>query len=127
MTPLHLHSRNLIGGTLIEVTGELDATNTDQLSAYIEHEHPQPELPLVLDLAELTFIDSSGLHLLIEQHHREDEHGAGLHLASPHRRIARILWLTGVGQMLHTYATLGQAVKAADLIDPRGGDPLPLT
>ncbi|MFI6900549.1 STAS domain-containing protein [Nonomuraea sp. NPDC050394] len=118
MTPLHLNSRALIGGTLIAVAGELDATNTDHLAAYIEAEHPRPELPLVLELSELTFMDSSGLHLLIAQHHRHTAHGAGLHLAAPHERVTRILEITGVCRLLHAYATLGQAVVAADLIDP---------
>ncbi|MFI6299456.1 STAS domain-containing protein [Nonomuraea sp. NPDC050790] len=123
MTPLHLTSRHLVGGTLIEVTGELDATNTADLSTYLEREHPQPGLPLVLDLTHLTFLDSGGLRLLIDLHQREDQHGAGLHLAAPHRRVTRILWLTGVCQMLHIHATLGQAVTAADLIDPEAVSP----
>ncbi|MFI6393186.1 STAS domain-containing protein [Nonomuraea sp. NPDC050540] len=118
MTPLHLTSRALIGGTLIEVAGELDIVTAAQLTAFIEREHPRPELPLVLELSALTFMDSSGLHLLIEQHHRQSVHGAGLHLAAPHERVTRALEITGVCRLLRTHATLGQAITAADLIDP---------
>ncbi|MFI6538634.1 STAS domain-containing protein [Nonomuraea sp. NPDC050547] len=101
MTPLHLTSRALIGGTLIEVAGELDIVTAAQLTAFIEREHPRPELPLVLELSALTFMDSSGLHL-----------------AAPHERVTRALEITGVCRLLRTHATLGQAITAADLIDP---------
>ncbi|MFI6290484.1 STAS domain-containing protein [Nonomuraea sp. NPDC050790] len=123
MTLLHLTSRHLVGGTLIEVTGELDAATAAQLSTYIEHEHPKSELPLVLNLAELTFMDSAGVHLLIDLHHRQAGHGAALHLAAPHERVIRVLDITHVSRLLHIHATLGQAVTAADLIDPEAVSP----
>jgi anti-anti-sigma factor len=118
VTPLGLSGRALIVGTLIEVVGEVDAATVAQLSAYIEREHPDAGLPLVLDLSGVSFMDSSGLHVLVQQHHRQEEHGSGLHLAAPHERVRRILEITGVGQVLHTHATLDQALLAADLIDP---------
>jgi len=115
---LRLSGRALIVGTLIEVVGEVDAATVAQLSAYIEREHPDAGLPLVLDLSGVSFMDSSGLHVLVQQHQRQEEHGAGLYLAAPHARVRRILELTGVDQVLHTHATLDQALLAADLIDP---------
>ncbi|MEV4573777.1 STAS domain-containing protein [Nonomuraea jabiensis] len=115
---LNLSSRAVICGTLIEVGGEVDAATVAQLAAYIEREHPDAGLPLVLDLSGVSFMDSSGLHLLIQQHQRQEEHGTGLHLAAPHERVRRLLELTGVGQLLHTHSTLDQALLAADLIDP---------
>ncbi|MFI6739107.1 STAS domain-containing protein [Nonomuraea sp. NPDC050451] len=118
VTPLRLTSRALIGGTLVEVAGEVDAATAAQLTAYIEREHPDAGLPLVLDLSGVSFMDSSGLHVLVQQCHRHDEHGTGLYLAAPHERVKRILELTGVDQILHTYAVLDQALLAADVIDP---------
>ncbi|MFG6191701.1 STAS domain-containing protein [Nonomuraea sp. JJY05] len=118
VTPLRLTSRALIGGTLIEVVGEVDAATADQLTACIERDHPDAGLPLVLDLSGVSFMDSSGLHVLVQQFHRLDERGAGLYLAAPHERVRRILQLTGVDQLLHTYPVLDQALLAADVIDP---------
>ncbi|MFI7226348.1 STAS domain-containing protein [Nonomuraea angiospora] len=118
MTPLHLSGRALIGGTLIEVAGEVDAATAPQLTAHIEREHPDAGLALVLDLSGVSFMDSSGLHLLVEQHNRQAEHGSGLHVAAPHERVRRLLEITGVDQVLHTHSTLDQALLAADLIDP---------
>ncbi|MFI6737758.1 STAS domain-containing protein [Nonomuraea sp. NPDC050451] len=118
VTPLRLTSRALIGGTLIEVAGEVDAATAANLTACIERGHPDAGLPLVLDMSGVSFMDSSGLHVLVQQYHRQDEHGTGLYLAAPHERVRRILKLTGVDQILHTYSALDQALLAADVIDP---------
>ncbi|MFI9552749.1 STAS domain-containing protein [Nonomuraea endophytica] len=118
MTTLLLTCENLDGSTLVGVAGELDTTTTGRLSAYLEDQHSDSTLPLVLNLAALTFMDSSGLHLLINLHHHQKEHGGGLHLAAPHERIIRVLEITGTDRLLRTYASLQQALTAARLTDP---------
>lgn len=115
MTALLLTSRNLDRGTLVGVAGELDATTTGQLDTYLEDRHPDGSLPLVLDLAALTFMDSSGLRLLINLHHRQDTHGGRLYLAAPHERVVRVLEITGTDRLLHTHPMLGMAMTAARL------------
>ncbi|WP_157254406.1 STAS domain-containing protein [Nonomuraea typhae] len=116
MTPLHLTRRALPGGTLIGVAGELDITNATALCTYIAQAHPDAARPLVLDLAAVTFMDSTGLHLLIDLHHHEDQRGGSLHLAAPHQRVMRVLQITGTDQLLHTYRSLEDALAAAHLI-----------
>ncbi|WP_312882669.1 STAS domain-containing protein [Streptosporangium album] len=49
------------------MAGELDATNTAALACYVTTVHLDAARPLVLDLTALTFIDSSGLRVLLEQ------------------------------------------------------------
>ncbi|MFI6316195.1 STAS domain-containing protein [Nonomuraea sp. NPDC050556] len=118
VSPLWVTCRPLPGGILMTVSGELDASNAGDLAAYIQREHRRPELPLVLELAGVSFMDSSGLYVLIEQNHRADSHGTKLHLAAPHERVVRVLEITGALQVLNTYDTLDEAMAAADLIDP---------
>ncbi|WP_157244946.1 STAS domain-containing protein [Nonomuraea typhae] len=115
MIPLHLTRPPIDGGTLIGVTGELDCATIGDLAAYITQAHPDAARPLILDLAALTFLDSTGLHLLLDLHHYEDRHGGSLHLATPHERVTRVLRITGTDRLLHTYPTLEQALTAARL------------
>ncbi|MFI6299274.1 STAS domain-containing protein [Nonomuraea sp. NPDC050790] len=115
MNALLLTYRNLEGIALVGVAGELDATNAHQLATYIRGQHPDSALPLVLDLAALTFMDSSGLHLLVDLHHREEEHGGRLHLAAPHERVMRLLRITGTDLVLRIHSSLRTAVSAARL------------
>ncbi|WP_157254441.1 STAS domain-containing protein [Nonomuraea typhae] len=122
MTALHLIRRPLDGGTLIGVAGELDCTNAAELEAYIIGEHPDAALPLVLHLSAVTFMDSSGLHLLIDLHHRTEAGGGSLHLAAPHERVSRVLQITGTDRLLHTHPTLDQALAATGLTAPATAD-----
>ncbi|GIH22850.1 anti-sigma factor antagonist [Acrocarpospora phusangensis] len=110
---LMLASRCTDSATVISAAGELDATNTAELTLYIAAEHPDAARPLVLDLATLTFIDSSGLRILMDAHQRSRRHGSSLHLAAPHERVIRLLELTGLDQLLSTHPTLEQALAAA--------------
>ncbi|WP_157246960.1 STAS domain-containing protein [Nonomuraea typhae] len=123
MTPLHLTCRRLDGGTdigarggtLIDVAGELDLVTTADLGTFITAVHPDPARPLLLDLAAVTFMDSTGLHLLIDLHQREERCGGSLHLAAPHERVTRVLQITGVHALLNTHPNLQQALAATHL------------
>ncbi|MBB5082265.1 STAS domain-containing protein [Nonomuraea endophytica] len=115
MTALLLTCQNLDRGTLVGVAGELDTTTTGQLATYLEGRHPDSSLPLVLDLAAVTFMDSSGLHLLIDLHHRQDTHGGRLYLAAPHERVLRVLEITGTDRLLLIHPSLRTALTAANL------------
>ncbi|MBO3751715.1 STAS domain-containing protein [Streptosporangiaceae bacterium NEAU-GS5] len=99
-------------GTLINVAGELDATNTAALSLYLGEAHPDAARTLVLDLTELTFIDSTGLRVLLDLHRGAQAHGGSLHLATSQPHVIRVLEITGVDRRLHTHPTLREALAA---------------
>ncbi|WP_157246964.1 STAS domain-containing protein [Nonomuraea typhae] len=113
MTPLFLLSVSLLQATLLTVTGELDASNTNRLEEHLAENHPDPRLPLVLDLGGLTFMDSKGLNLIVRLHAQAATHGGGLHLAAVQPRPARILDITGVRHVLAIHATVEEALQAA--------------
>ncbi|WP_327085450.1 STAS domain-containing protein [Nonomuraea sp. NBC_01738] len=115
-TPLRLSARTLDSSTVVTVEGELDATNSAVLDAYVADVHPRGEAALILDLTAMTFLDSSGLHLLTRLHVRAEERGGALHLAAPHERVRRLLAITGTDRLLTAHDTLGHALLAAGLI-----------
>ncbi|MFI6291432.1 STAS domain-containing protein [Nonomuraea sp. NPDC050790] len=120
MTPLSLMTVSMLRGTLITVTGELDASNVEQLADYVAERHAEPELPLVLDLSGVAFIDSTGLSLLLHLRAGAGEHGGTLHLAGVQPRPARILEVTGAYRQFNIHPTLETALQASGLatIDP---------
>lgn len=67
----------------------------------------------MLGLTALTFIDSSGLRVLLEAHQRAEQHGGSLHLAAPHQRVIRVLQVTGLHRLPATHPTLEQALAGA--------------
>ncbi|MGW6503947.1 STAS domain-containing protein [Nonomuraea angiospora] len=111
MSPLSLSSRDLPGGVLITVTGEIDATNAHELESYAES-HRRPGPGMVLDLGGLTFLDSRGLHALLRLHAAVGEQGGLLRVAAVQGRPARLLQITGVWSVLAIHSDAQQAAVA---------------
>ncbi|UBU17811.1 STAS domain-containing protein [Nonomuraea gerenzanensis] len=111
MPALSLSSRELPGGVLITVTGELDSTNADQLESYADR-HRGPGPGLILDLNELTFMDSRGLHVLLRLNAAVRRQGGLLRLAGVQDVPARVLQITGVWLALHIHPDAQHAAAA---------------
>jgi anti-sigma B factor antagonist len=102
-----------VGTQLIfELHGELDLAVVPALRGQIigALREFEPDR-LVLDLTGLTFIDSTGLGVLIWAHGRLAERGARLHLAAPGRQVQRVLQISGLDRRLHLYDTLDEATR----------------
>ncbi len=56
--------------------------------------------PVEIDLAGVTFIDSSGLTALVGMVRRTAEHGTELRFTNPRPSVARVLSITGVDRVL---------------------------
>ena len=75
----------------VSVAGDLDLATAPTLHAQIEHEAQEnPDVVLVIDLRNLNFIDSSGLHLLERAY---EEHGNRLQIVLGHA-AARLIEIT---------------------------------
>jgi len=82
----------------LAVAGEIDAHSAPALAAAIV---AAAELePLVLDLADVGFIDSSGLRVLIETHQARLGEGRTLTLTRPSRAVSRLFEVAGVAGYL---------------------------
>ncbi|SEG99747.1 anti-anti-sigma factor [Nonomuraea solani] len=114
MSPLSLNHCPLPAGVLITVAGELDVTNAGHLESSIGGAR-RPGQPVVLDLGELTFMDSSGLHVLLRVHSGLHHEGATLHLAAVQDLPARILQITGVWDVLNIHADVAEATATLPL------------
>jgi anti-sigma B factor antagonist len=80
-------------GSGIAVAGEIDAHTAPALAAALtaaDHD------PLVLDLAGVEFVDSSGLRVLLEAHQVREADGRSLVLARPSAAVQRVLDVAGV-------------------------------
>lgn len=82
------------GVATIAFSGELDmasAKRAEQALADAESEDPTE---IVLDLAELTFMDSTGLNLVVRADNRARASGRVLSIVSPPDRIRRLFRIT---------------------------------
>jgi anti-sigma B factor antagonist len=65
---------------------------------------------LILDLNRVTFIDSTGLGVLIGAARRAAAHGASVHAVCSQPQTRKLLWLTGVDRRIPLTATVDGAL-----------------
>ncbi|GAA4877571.1 anti-sigma factor antagonist [Kitasatospora terrestris] len=98
------------GATVVVLAGELDYHTAPRLHRAVER---TPEtLPLVLDLALLSFCDSLGVAELLFAFRRTQAAGTSLALAGTTADVARLLAMTGVDRLLPRHDTVDAAVDA---------------
>jgi anti-anti-sigma factor len=91
-------------GSVVEVrfVGELDYAVVpdvlDRLTAVVLGD-PRPDR-VVVDLSELSFLDSTGIHALVTARRIASQHGVEMNLVNPGGMVRRALEITGVIQRL---------------------------
>jgi anti-anti-sigma factor len=81
---------------VIKLAGELDHAAAQRLAAEFERRSRRARSQLVLDLAEVTFVDSVGLQALIEIERRASERSVGLRTVLPPEHVRAVFRLSGV-------------------------------
>jgi len=94
--------------TVLAVSGEIDlATAPDlqqALAAASGAEH------VVADLSAVTFMDSTGLRVLISAHEAASTAGHKLSLVAPEGMVTKVLRITGVDRELNVFGSLSDAL-----------------
>lgn len=108
---LTLSHQHLPGMGVVALAGELDRTTSAELDGCLQRVR-LPGDHLVMDLAELSFMDSSGLHVVLACARACAADGANLHLAAARGGPARVLTITGVEERLPCHATVQEAISA---------------
>ena len=89
------------GVAQLHLGGELDLTAKPAVSDLVSRRLADAAITrLVIDLAGVTFIDSSGIGTLIGCRNLADRAGKSLQAIGAQGRVARVLDLTGVGDLL---------------------------
>jgi anti-sigma B factor antagonist len=79
----------------VSVRGELDAATAPDLAVVCHSVHADGARDLVIDLTDTSFLDSSGLRVLIDAHRLFSE-GGNLALAHASEPVRRLLEITGL-------------------------------
>jgi anti-anti-sigma factor len=99
--------------TVVVLAGEVDATNSDELYGVLESVVNQQPRLLIVDMSELSFMDSTGLRMLLRSTRALDAHGGVLALAAPQVAVARVLQLTRADQLIPVYGSVADAIADA--------------
>lgn len=115
--------------TIATVVGEIDISNARELKLAIAEAVPNHSRGLVVDLVDVTYLDSAGVNLLFELARRLLTRRQAMRVVAPREAPVRgILTLTGANRVLALDDDAGEA--RTRIRDPRvapGDDPQPST
>jgi anti-sigma B factor antagonist len=111
------------GVVTVVVAGEIDLDTAPAVRDEVLR-HLQGGATVHLDLGEVTFMDSSGLHLLLATRRRAAEVGADLRLVRVSPRVQRLIVLTGTESVLQQADTPGPADIPSQATDRSDGGQL---
>ncbi|MDX6338234.1 MAG: anti-sigma factor antagonist [Streptosporangiaceae bacterium] len=110
---LLLQFRLVSGVAVVEVTGEVDVATCGALrKALLRVVSDENYRGLVVNLAGVTFIDSTGIGVLVGVWRRVRATDGSLALAAPSRQVQGILNATGLTKVLSIYSVEADAVQA---------------
>src|SRR4051812_9434807 len=86
--------------SLIRVSGEIDAATAPELREAIVLAHQCTERDVTVDLAQVTFIDSSGIAALVDAHRGLEAMGHRLRIRNAQGHVERVLWIAGATEVV---------------------------
>jgi anti-sigma B factor antagonist len=95
--------------TVVRVGGELDMDTVPQLQDVLREVADDGAQQVVLDFADVTFMDSSGLGLLVDWYKMLRERDGRLCLAAVQQPVRTVLVLSAVDQVVEVYDTVTAA------------------
>ncbi len=97
------------GRVVLDVSGEIDLATAPQFETRLGAVNTGGSV--VVDLTNVTFIDSTGLRVLISAHEKATEHGGRLAIVATEGPVTKLLAITGVDEWLNVYATRSSATE----------------
>ena len=108
--PLAFSVSHSPGYTVVSVAGELHAGTEQQFRDVLASVLAHGVVRVVVDLAEVEFMASAGIGVLMGVHRVLADEGGSLVLASPHGEVAQVLSMSGVSKVIPVTASVADAV-----------------
>ncbi|MDR6978053.1 stage II sporulation protein AA (anti-sigma F factor antagonist) [Streptomyces sp. 3330] len=109
---LSVEHRVVDGVRVVTVQGEIDHDVKDALGeALLREDGTAPPPRIVADLGGVTFMDSSGINVLLAVHRRVSAAQGWLRVAAAREPVLHVLRLVGVDALLSCHPTVEQALR----------------
>ena len=114
---MDLQPTTLAGTRGIALRGELDLTGAPRIEEHVQSALLHSEGAFVLDLSELSFMDSSGVNALLRARSLLGRERRELVVVCPPGPVRRVLEVIGVIDMLAPFASRDEAASALIPVD----------
>jgi stage II sporulation protein AA (anti-sigma F factor antagonist) len=98
------------GIRILTVAGEIDYDTCETLRQALDVPATPPPR-LVIDMRQVTFMDSTGINLLIAAHQSATDAGGWIRLAAPTSPVRRTIQIVGLDALIDCHATLREALS----------------
>jgi anti-sigma B factor antagonist len=113
MFNIEMSTREYAGHGVVALRGGLDVADAPGVAAYLITAAAVYGPWVVVDLAELDFIDAAGLGVLVRVLKQARRSGGDLPLAAPQELVRKVLTATGLIDVFAVYPSVEQAVRGA--------------
>lgn len=96
---------------IIKPSGEIDLHNSPQLRKTLHEVIGKNTANILIDLGEVTYMDSSGLATLVEAFQQTSKQGKKLILCSPKDTVKNIFSITRLEEIFLIYPSMEEALK----------------
>lgn len=86
--------------SVVAVTGEVDVSNAARLREALDARLADHVAELVVDLSEVSYIDSTGIGVLVGAAHRAEDAGKALRVLRAQDNVSRIFGMLGVDEII---------------------------
>ena len=107
-------------GTVIRLRGAVTLGYADPMADALQAAVAEAAPPIVLELTDLTFINSAGLGALVATHLQCRDAGRPVRVVNPPPAIERLLSLTHLNELFDVYASVADALRAGEPTGPSG-------
>jgi anti-anti-sigma factor len=101
---IDLHTTDEPFGRLASLSGEIDLSTVEEAGERLREAVEGSDGTLAVDLREVSFLDSSGLRLLLQLNQEITDSGRRMVVVQGPRRVARVFELTGAASELDVVA-----------------------
>jgi anti-sigma B factor antagonist len=106
--------------TIVHVAGEIDVYTAPLLREVLDKQIAAGRNDLVVDLEKVTFMDSTGLGVLVGRLKLVRGQNGSLRIVSAQERILKVFKITGLDKVFHIHPTVEDASAAANATNPPG-------
>jgi anti-sigma B factor antagonist len=99
---------------ILELTGRFDAYVAPPIADWLDKATNAAPARIIVNLAKVNFIDSTGLATLVQGMKRSRQHGGDLYLCNLQQPVRVIFELTRLNKAIQIFDTPDEALKAFD-------------
>lgn len=98
--------------TVVHLGGEIDVYTAPLVREKLDDQLREGRTDLVVDLTDVTFLDSTGLGVLVGRLKRVRTLGGSLRLVGSEERVLKVFAITGLDKVFEIHADLDSALAA---------------